>query len=270
MCFLEWPFPAVERQKFRLLLVLLILLVPALTAREAWSGDNSKLVVFGAASLKTALDEINAQWLGTTGKSAAISYAASSALAKQIEQGAPADIFFSADLAWMDYLEQRNLIRVETRSDLVGNRLVLVAPKRSGLRVNVEPGLSLRSLLGSGRLAMANTDAVPAGKYGKAALVSLGVWDQVKDRIAQAENVRAALILVSRGEAPLGIVYRSDALSDPAVELVGTFASSTHPAIIYPIASTANATAPDAKVFLEKLKAPRSRAIFEKHGFSTF
>jgi molybdate transport system substrate-binding protein len=170
----------------------------------------------------------------------------------------------------MDYLAQRKLIRPESRSDLVGNRLVLIAPKGSGLRVNVEAGFPLPSLLGSGRLAMANTDAVPAGKYGKAALASLGVWDQVKDRVAQAENVRAALVLVSRGEAPLGIVYQSDAVSDPAVEPVGTFPSSTHPAIIYPVAITTDATSPDANAFIEELKSPRSRATFEKHGFSPF
>ena len=260
----------VKRDKFCLLLAMVALLLPALTAREAGSADNSRLVVFAAASLKTALDEINAQWFGRTGKRATISYAASSALAKQIEQGAPADIFVSADLAWMDYLAQRKLIRAETRSDLVGNRLVVVAPKGSGLRVNVEAGFPLRSLLGSGRLAMANTDAVPAGKYGKAALASLGLWEQVKDRIAQAENVRAALVLVSRGELPLGIVYQSDAISDPAVELVGTFPSSTHPAIIYPVAITTDTTSPDANAFIEELKSPRSRAIFEKQGFSPF
>lgn len=168
----------------------------------------------------------------------------------------------------MDYLAQRKLIRAETRSDLVGNCLVLVAPKRSGLRVNVEAGFPLRSLLGSGRLAMANTDAVPAGKYGKAALASLGLWEQVKDRIAQAENVRAALVLVSRGEVPLGIVYQSDAISDPAVEPVGTFPSSTHPAIIYPVAITTDATSPDANAFIEELNSPCSRATFEQQGFS--
>jgi molybdate transport system substrate-binding protein len=259
-----------KRQKLSFLVAMAGLLLPVLTAHEAVPAVNSKLLVFAAASLKTALDEMNGQWFGRTGKRVTISYAASSALAKQIEQGAPADIFVSADLAWMDYLEARKLIRAGTRSNLVGNSLVLIAPKGSSLRVNVEPGFPLRSLLGSGRLAMANTEAVPAGKYGKAALASLGLWDQVKDRIAQAENVRAALILVSRGEVPLGIVYQSDAISDPAVELVGTFPSSTHPAIIYPVAITANATSPDANAFIEELKSPRSRAMFEKQGFSPF
>lgn len=258
-----------KRRKISLLLGVAFLL-PALIAREAASAENSKLVVFAAASLKTALDEINAQWFGRTGKRATISYAASSALAKQIEQGAPADIFVSADLAWMDYLAERKLIRPETRRDLVGNGLVLVAPKGSGLRVNVEAGFPLSSLLGSGRLAMANTDAVPAGRYGKAALLSLGVWNDVKDHIAQAENVRAALVLVSRGEAPLGIVYKSDAVSDPEVELVGTFPSSTHPAIIYPIAITTDAKSRDANAFFEELKSPQARATFERQGFAPF
>lgn len=260
----------VERGGFKLILAFILFLVPTFGAAAGQGPEKGKLVVFAAASLKTALDDLNAQWFERTGKRAIISYGASSSLAKQIEQGAPADIFFSADLAWMDYLQERKLIRPESRSDLLGNQLVLVAPKNSSLRVSMEAGLPLRSLLGTGRLAMANTDAVPAGKYGKAALTALGLWEQVKDRTAQAENVRAALILVSRGEAPLGVVYRSDALSDPAVELVATFPSSTHPAIIYPIAITAHASSPDANEFLDELKSARARATFEQHGFSTF
>jgi molybdate transport system substrate-binding protein len=258
----------VKRDAFSVLVATVAILLTTLTADRAGSADTSKLVVFAAASLKTALDEINAQWFGRTGKRATISYAASPALAKQIDQGAPADVFVSADLAWMDYLAHRKLIRSETRRDLVGNRLVLIAPRGSGLRVKVEAGFPLPLLLGSGRLAMANTDAVPAGKYGKAALASLGVWDQVKDRVVQAENVRAALVLVSRGEAPLGIVYHSDAISDAAVELVGSFPNSTHPAIIYPVAITTDARSQDANAFIEELKSAGSRAIFEKHGLS--
>jgi molybdate transport system substrate-binding protein len=168
----------------------------------------------------------------------------------------------------MDYLADRKLIKPESRADLVGNRLVLVALKGSGLRVTIEAGFPVASLLGSGRLAMANTDAVPAGKYGKTALESLGVWEQVKERVAQAENVRAALVLVSRGEAPLGIVYESDAISDPAVETVGTFPRSMHPSIIYPVAITADAKSPDAHAFIEELKSQQAREIFEKQGFS--
>jgi len=234
-------------------------------APEAQSG---KVLVFAAASLKTALDEINAQWQGRTGKRAVVSYAASSALAKQIEQGAPADIFISADLDWMEYLAERKLIRPETRSDLLSNRLVLIAPKGTNLQVEIKPGFPLASLLGQGYLALANTDAVPAGKYSKAALEMLGVWELVKGRIAQAENVRAALLLVSRGEAPLGIVYESDAVSDPSVVTVGILPDATHPRIIYPIALTSGSTSPDAGGFLDELKSPQARTIFEKQGFT--
>ena len=227
------------------------------------------MLVFAAASLKTALDEINAQWHERTGKRTAISYAASSALAKQIEQGAPADLFISADEDWMDYLAERKLIGPETRSDLVGNRLVLISSKGADLRVDIVPGFPLLSLLGQGRLAMANTEAVPAGKYGRAALEALGVWESVKGRIAQAENVRAALLLVSRGEAPLGIVYESDAVSDSNVARVGTFPENTHPRIAYPIAVTAGSTRPAVYAFVNMLKTPEARAIFEKQGFTT-
>jgi molybdate transport system substrate-binding protein len=237
------------------------------TFGNAPDAQNGKVLVFAAASLKTALDEINAQWQGRTGKRAAVSYAASSALAKQIEQGAPADIFISADLDWMEYLAERKLIRPETRSDLLSNRLVLIAPKGTNLRVEIKQGFPLASLLGQGHLALANTDAVPAGKYAKAALNTLGVWEQVKGRIAQAENVRAALLLVSRGEAPLGIVYESDAASDPSVVTVGIFPEATHPRIIYPIGLTSGSTSPDAESFLDELKSPQARTIFEKQGF---
>ncbi len=238
------------------------------TFGNAPEAQNGKVLVFAAASLKTALDEINAQWQKRTGKRAAVSHAASSALAKQIEQGAPADIFISADLDWMEYLAERKLIRPDTRSDLLSNRLVLIAPKGTNLRVEIKQGFRLASLVGQGHLALANTDAVPAGKYAKAALNALGVWGQVKGRIAQAENVRAALLLVSRGEAPLGIVYESDAVSDPSVVTVGIFPEATHPRIIYPIALTSGSTSPDAGSFLDELKSPQARTIFEKQGFT--
>jgi molybdate transport system substrate-binding protein len=238
------------------------------TFGNAPEAQSDKVLVFAAASLKTALDEINAQWQGRTGKRAVVSYAASSALAKQIEQGAPADIFISADLDWMEYLAERKLIRPETRSDLLSNRLVLIAPKGTNLQVEIKPGFPLASLLGQGHLALANTDAVPAGKYSKAALETLGVWERVKGRIAQAENVRAALLLVSRGEAPLGIVYESDAVSDPSVVTVGILPDATHPRIIYPIAVTSGSTNPDAGGFLDELKSPQARTIFEKQGFT--
>lgn len=225
-------------------------------------------VVFAAASLKNALDDINARWQKRAGKRATISYGASSALAKQIEQGAPADIFISADLDWMDYLAARKLIKQDTRSNLLANELVLIAPKGTQVKVNVEPGFPLASLIEQGRLAMANTDAVPAGKYGKAALEALGVWDSVKDRVAQADNVRAALLLVSRGEAPFGIVYRTDAASDSRVMVVGTFPENTHPPIVYPVAMTEDSSSPDAAAFLAEIKSPEARALFEAQGFT--
>lgn len=238
------------------------------TVVNASEVEGGKVLVFAAASLKTALDEINTRWEGRTGKRAAVSYAASSALAKQIEQGAPADIFISADLDWMEYLAGRNLIKPETRSDLLSNRLVLIAPRGTNIQIEIKPGLPLALLLGQGYLALANTDAVPAGKYSKAALNALGVWEQVKGRIAQAENVRAALLLVSRGEAPLGVVYESDAVSDPSVLTVGIFPDATHPRIIYPIAVISGSTSPDSGAYLDELKSPQASSIFRKQGFT--
>src|SRR5262245_54401236 len=202
------------------------------------AAQGKDVLVFAAASLKNALDEVAARWQRESGKQVKISYAASNTLIKQIEQGAPADMFISADLDWMDYGQQKGLIKPDTRSNLLGNRLVLIAPKDSSVTANIQPGFDLAALLKGGRLSMANVDAVPAGRYGKASLEKLGVWDSVKDKIAQAENVRAALLLVARGEAPLGIVYQTDAASDPTVKIVGTFPENTHPPIIYPIALT--------------------------------
>jgi molybdate transport system substrate-binding protein len=232
---------------------------------QAQSGD---IVVFAAASLKNALDAVNAQWKKETGKSARISYAASSALAKQMEQGAPAQMFISADLDWMDYVEKKGLIKPETRSNLLGNRIVLIAPKDKARAVEIKPGFDLASVLGDGRLSMANVDAVPAGKYGKAALEKLGVWAGVSGKIAQAENVRAALLLVSRGEAPAGIVYQTDAAADPNVKIIGTFPEDTHPPIIYPIALTASATHPDAAAFLAYIRSEKAKPLFQAQGFT--
>jgi molybdate transport system substrate-binding protein len=232
---------------------------------KAQGGD---LVVFAAASLKTALDAVNLQWQKETGKSARISYAATSALVRQIEAGAPAQVFLSADRRWMDYAAEKALIKPETRANLLGNRIVLIAPKDKAAPVDIKPGFDLAGLLGGGRLAVANVEAVPAGRYGKAALEKLGVWPSVSGRLAQAENVRAALLLVSRGEAPLGIVYRTDAAADPNVGIIGTFPESTHPRIIYPVALTAQATHPDAAVFLAYLRSARAKPLFEAQGFA--
>jgi molybdate transport system substrate-binding protein len=230
---------------------------------QAQGGD---VVVFAAASLKNALDAINAQWQKETGKSAKISYAASSALAKQMEQGAPAQMFISADLDWMDYVEKKDLIKPGSRSNLLGNRIVLIAPKDKAQPVDIKPGFDLAKVLGDGRLSMANVDSVPAGKYGKAALEKLGVWASVSNKLAQAENVRAALLLVSRGEAPAGIVYQTDAASDSSVKIIGTFPEDTHPPIIYPIALTANAS-PDAAAFLAYIRSDKAKPLFEAQGF---
>jgi molybdate transport system substrate-binding protein len=224
-------------------------------------------VVFAAASLKNALDGVNAAWKRESGKEATISYAASSSLAKQIEQGAPADIFISADEDWMDYLAARKLIMPATRFNLLANTLVLIAPKDSTLEATIAPSFPLASLIGDGRLAVANVDSVPAGKYAKAALTKLGAWETVKDKTAQVENVRAALALVSRGETPLGIVYGTDAHSDPKVKVLATFPETTHPPIIYPAAETTAATSSDAAAFLAFLKSSAARAVFEAEGF---
>jgi molybdate transport system substrate-binding protein len=232
-------------------------------ATVAQTGD---VVVFAAASLKNALDEVVAGWRGS--RSTKISYAASSALARQIEAGAPADLFISADLDWMDYVDQRKLIRTDSRVNLLGNRIVLIAPKDSQAKAEIAPGFPLSGLLGDGRLALANVDAVPAGKYGKAALTALGVWPSVQDRLAQAENVRAALLLVARGEAPLGIVYQTDAAAEPAVRILGAVLESTHPPILYPAALTARARNTDAAALLQHLRSAAATTIFEKHGFS--
>jgi molybdate transport system substrate-binding protein len=238
---------------------------PLTTVARAQSGD---VVVFAAASMKNALDAINAAWQKESGKKAAISYASSSALAKQIESGAPAQVFISADLDWMDYVEKKNLIKADTRSNLLGNRIVLIAPKDKAQKVDIKPGFDLAKVLGDGRLAMGNVDAVPAGKYGKAALEKLGVWDKVANKVAQSENVRAALLLVSRGEAAAGIVYQTDAAADPNVTIIGTFPEDTHPPIIYPAALTADAKSPDAAAFLNYMKSAKAKPLFEAQGFT--
>jgi molybdate transport system substrate-binding protein len=240
--------------------VFLLALVAAVAARA------ETITVFAAASLKDALDENVKAYQARGSDKVVVSYAASSALAKQIEAGAPADVFISAYLDWMDYLEQRRLIKIDTRRNLLRNRLVLVAPANSKVSVEIGPGFPVAKLLGDGRLAMANPDAVPAGKYGKASLEALGVWKDVQSKVAAAENVRAALVLVSRGEAPLGIVYRTDAAVDPKVRVVGVFPENSHPPIIYPIAETA-AAKPTATAFVAWLNRPEARAIFQKYGF---
>lgn len=232
------------------------------------SAQSKAIVVFAAASLKNALDEAATAWAKDTGKPMPkISYAATSALARQIEQGAPAEIFFSADLDWMNHVAGKNLIKPETRVNLLGNEIVLIAPRDSRTTAKLE-GTSLAKALGDGRLAMANVDAVPAGKYGKAALEKLGAWDAVKSKVAQAENVRAALRLVARGEAPLGIVYSTDAAAEPGVRIVAPFPDGSHPPIIYPVALLRDSKSADARLFLDYLRGAKARQAFEKQGFS--
>jgi molybdate transport system substrate-binding protein len=227
------------------------------------------VIVFAAASLKDALDSINGDWQKATGKHATLSYAASSALAKQIEADAPADVFISADLDWMDYVAKNNLIVPSSRHNLLGNVLVLIAPADSQAGdVDIKPDFPLAKLLNGGKLAMADPASVPAGKYGKAALTKLGVWDSVVGSVAAAENVRACLLLVGREEAPYGIVYKTDAAIEPEVRIVGTFPADAVPPIIYPIAQTTSSKNPDAAAFIAYLSAPDATKQFEHYGFS--
>lgn len=248
----------------RLRLAALVAACLAATGAQA----EEKLTVFAAASLKNALDAVNTACEAEVGEKAVISYAASSALAKQIESGAPADIFMSADLDWMKYLSDKNLTKSDTEVRLLGNEIVLVAPADSSVSADIAGGFDLSALVGDGKLAMANVDSVPAGKYGKAALQKLGAWDGVSGKVAQAENVRAALALVSSGEAPLGIVYKTDAASDPKVKVVGTFPADSHPPIIYPVAQTAESKDAETPKFLRCLQSAKAKTLFEAQGFN--
>jgi molybdate transport system substrate-binding protein len=219
--------------------------------------------VFAAASLKNALDEVAALQPAKP----VISYGASSALARQIEAGAPADVFISADLGWMDYLDGKGLLAAGTRRNLLGNRLVLIAPAKQPVRLQPAPGFPIASFLKGGRIALAEPSSVPAGKYARAAFERLGVWEQVAPRVAAADNVRAALALVARGEAPLGVVYQTDANAEPGVMVAGVFPAGSHPPIVYP-AAVLKPAKPGAAPFMELLASPAARRIFEKHGFT--
>ncbi len=228
------------------------------------------VLVFGAASLKNALEEANNLFLFENGSGIKVSYGASSALAKQIENGAPADVFISADPDWMDYVAERKLINPETREKFLGNKLVLITGANSNVALTIGQNFPLAQALGNGRLAMADPAAVPAGKYGKAALQKLGVWASVANKVAPAQDVRAALLFVSRGEAPLGIVYQTDAAADKNVKIVATFPESTHPPIIYPIAILASSTNGVAPVYVQYLLSPKAAPFFEKQGFVVY
>lgn len=248
-----------------------VLLSLGLAATPARAADSpAPLTVFAAASLKESLDEAAAAYQKQTGQEVRVSYAASSALARQIEQGAPADVFISADLDWMDYLQQLKLVDIPTRRNLLGNTLVLVAPANGNTTaVTLKHGVDLLPRLGAnGRLALALTASVPAGKYAKASFSSLGVWDALAPRVAEAENVRAALMLVARGEAPMGVVYGSDAKAEPGVRVVATFPAHSHPPIVYPVARLSAGKHPQAVGFTRWLATPAATAIFRKHGFT--
>lgn len=246
----------------------LLLIAVSLASTAARAQDDAGLTVFAAASLKEALDEAAAAYRKQTGVPVRVSYAASSALARQIEQGAPADVFFSADLEWMDYLQQRNRLDVATRRSLLGNRLVLIAPRASKAQVDLKRPATLLAALGDGRLAVGQTRTVPAGKYAKASLESLSLWNGVRPRLAESESVRAALMLVARGETPLGIVYASDAKAEPGVRVVATFPEDSHPPIVYPVAALRGARAAQAARFVQWLASPAADALFTKRGFA--
>jgi molybdate transport system substrate-binding protein len=230
------------------------------------TGSPPDLIVLAASSLTDALNELGPAFSAATHRGVKLSYAASSALARQIEAGAPADVFMSADTDWMDYLQTRNLIDTGTRRNVLGNRLVLISPADSEVTIRIAPHFALAKLLGEGRLATGNPDSVPVGKYAKIALTNLGVWSEVQDRIAAADNVRAALALVARGEAPLGIVYRTDALVEKKVRIVAEFPEKSHDPIVYPAATTAHAQ-PGAADFVKFLSSKTARTIFAKYGF---
>lgn len=249
--------------------ILLLLLTAWLWPPAAALAQNrTQVMVYAAASMKEALDELAKHFEAQGGGRVVVSYAASSALARQVEKGAPADLFVSADLDWMDYLAARKLIRAESRVDLAANRLVLIAPVASKAALVIGPQFPLAAALGEGRLALADPASVPAGKYGKAALEALGVWDSVSARTARAENVRAALALVARGEAPLGIVYATDAIAERKVRVVGEFAANLHPPIVYPAAIIANSKSAAAAPLLRFLRSTQARAVWRRHGFT--
>ncbi|MDE2618921.1 MAG: molybdate ABC transporter substrate-binding protein [Sphingomonadales bacterium] len=224
-------------------------------------------VVLAAASLQEALTAVADSWAGSGHPRPILSFAASSALARQVEAGAPADLFLSADEDWMDALAQRGKLRAGTRADFAGNALVLVAPVARPQRLAVKPGFAIARALGSGRLAVGSVEAVPAGRYARQALVNLKVWPQVADRLAQGESVRAALALVARGEAPLGVVYATDALAEPKVVVAGRLPAASHEPIRYPVAVLAGSASPDAEGFRRYLLGPEGRAILRRFGF---
>lgn len=255
------------RRIFIGLFAAVLLAGPQLAAAQTSTQDKA-IAVFAAASLKNALDDVNAAYTKASGVKVVASYAASSTLAKQIESGAPADAFASADLKWMDYLIGKNTVKADTRVNLLGNRLVLIAPKDSKIgNVTIGRGFDLARLAGDGRIATGDVRAVPVGRYAKTALENLGAWAAAEPKFAMADNVRAALLLVSRGEAALGIVYETDAKVDPGVKIVGTFPENSHEPVTYPVAATASAK-PEVAGYLSFLRSQAAKSTFEKYGFT--
>jgi molybdate transport system substrate-binding protein len=245
-----------------------MLLACVTLASPAHAADPSRegLLVFAAASLTNVLEDIGTAYTAQTRQPVKFSFAASSALARQIEAGARADVFFSADIEWMDYLQTRALIDRASRTDVAGNRLVLIAPASSKVELKIAPGFALAAALGSGRLSTGDPDIVPVGRYARTALTSLGVWNDVADRLVRADNVRSALAFVARGEAPLGIVYETDAKIERQVRIVDIFPASSHQPITYPVAINARAR-PGAKEFVAFLRGPAAESTFMKYGF---
>jgi len=239
----------------------------ALGAAGGVRAQPQPLTVFAAASLQNVMKEIGADYTKASGTPIAFSFAGSSTLARQIVEGAPVDLFISADPQWMDYTQSHGLVEGASRVDLLTNQLALIAPKGSALSLKIAPGFAIAKALGDGRLAMADPNAVPAGLYGKAALTKLGVWSQVESRVAKGDSVRAALMFVARGEAPLGIVYDTDAKIDPSVRIVDLFPDDSHPPILYPAAVIVSPRSPEARAFLSYLQSPPARTVFARYGF---
>ncbi len=275
-----------QRQIWVSLFLALGIFSAPLCKASAQSADQSKLVVFAAASLKNALDAANLAWVKAGNPAVVVSYAASSTLANQMEKGAPAEIFISADLEWMDYLKEHQKIKPQSITNLLGNELVLIvhkdhpirkylskelaltAPKDATAPFALQPGLDLATLIGYNKIAMGTILSVPAGKYGKAAFEALGMWEKLSQNVVQTDNVRAALLLVSRKEAALGVVYKTDAVADKNVTVIATFPPGSHPPIIYPMGLVATSQNPMATAYLSFLRSREARAFFEEQGFT--
>jgi molybdate transport system substrate-binding protein len=245
------------------------MLIAVITPLVQAKAQDQSLTIFAAASLKNALDDINAAFSKTTGVKVTTSYEASSALATQIEAGAPVDVFISADLRWMNYMANLNLIKPETRFNFLSNKLVLIAPTSSKLdKVEIKKGFDIAKLAGDGRIAVADVKAVPAGVYAKAALRTLGAWDAAEPKLAQGMNVRATLAFVARDETPIGIVYETDAKVEPKVKIIGVIPDNSYPPVTYPVAATAASKSEQTQRYLSFLRTSTAKAIFERYGFS--